>query len=118
MWGYGNFLVLGSAAAIGSGIEVAVEESVGQAHLSTFAASASVTVPSALFMFSVWLIHSRHQKRGPAQQLNLPVASVLVLLCTCAGHWAVPLAGTVAALSVVVGAVLTARRGAALTDSE
>ncbi len=114
VWGYGHYLVLGSAAAIGAGIEVAVEESVGKAHLSVFAASATVTVPGALFMFTVWLIHSRHQKRNLAQQLVLPVSSVLVLACTFAGHAAVLLAGLVGAVTVAVGATLTARQGQAL----
>ncbi|MEU4202487.1 low temperature requirement protein A [Streptomyces sp. NPDC045470] len=114
LWGYGHYLVFGSAAAIGAGIEVAVEESVGKAHLSQFAASACVTLPGALFMFTVWLIHSRHQKRGPAQQLVLPVSSVLVLACTFAGHGAVLLTGLVAASTVAVGVTLTARQGQAL----
>ncbi|MFB1044089.1 low temperature requirement protein A [Streptomyces chrestomyceticus] len=114
LWGYGHYLIFGSAAAIGAGIEVAVEESVGKAHLSQFAASACVTVPGALFMFTVWLIHSRHQKRGLAQQLVLPASSVLVLICTFAGHAAVLLAGLVASLTVAVGVTLTARQGQAL----
>ncbi|MEU7155215.1 low temperature requirement protein A [Streptomyces chrestomyceticus] len=114
LWGYGHYLIFGSAAAIGAGIEVAVEESVGKAHLSQFAASACVTVPGALFMFTVWLIHSRHQKRGLAQQLVLPASSVLVLACTFAGHAAVLLAGLVASLTVAVGVTLTARQGQAL----
>ncbi|QHC20620.1 low temperature requirement protein A [Streptomyces sp. GS7] len=116
LWGYGHYLVFGSAAAIGAGIEVAVEESVGTAHLSAFAAAACVTVPGALYMATVWLIHSRHQKRGPAQQLVLPVAAVLVLACTFAGHGAVPAAGGVAAAAVAVGVTLTARQGAALEE--
>ncbi|MEU2790132.1 low temperature requirement protein A [Streptomyces sp. NPDC007100] len=114
LWGYGHYLVFGSAAAIGAGIEVAVEQEVGEAHVSLFAASACVTVPGALFMFTVWLIHSRHQKRGVAQQLVLPVSAVLVLACTFAGHAAVLLTGLVASATVAVGATLTARQGQAL----
>ncbi|MFG2139545.1 low temperature requirement protein A [Streptomyces sp. NPDC048650] len=114
LWGYGHYLVYGSAAAVGAGIEVAVEESVGKGHLSLFAASACVTVPAALFLLSVWLIHSRHQKRGPAQQLVLPVSAVLVLACTFGGAFAVPAAGLVAAATVAVGVTLTARQGTAL----
>ncbi|TJZ52183.1 low temperature requirement protein A [Streptomyces piniterrae] len=115
-WGYGHYLVYGSAAAIGAGIEVAVEQAFGKAHLSTFAASACVTVPAALFMFTVWLIHSRHQKRGPAQQLVLPVSSVLILACTFAGEGAVLAAGLVASVTVAVGVTLTARQGTALQE--
>ncbi|MEV0368345.1 low temperature requirement protein A [Streptomyces sp. NPDC050636] len=116
LWGYGHYLVYASAAAVGAGIEVAVEQAFDKAHLSTFAASACVTVPAALFMFTVWLIHSRHQKRGLAQQLVLPVSSVLVLACTFAGHWAVLAAGLVASVTVAVGVTLTARQGTALEE--
>ncbi|MFJ9414584.1 low temperature requirement protein A [Streptomyces sp. NPDC101227] len=116
VWGYGHYLVYASAAAIGAGVEIAVEASVGKAHLSPVAASACVTVPAALFMFTVWLIHSRHQKRGLAQQLVLPVSSVLVLACTFAGGFAVLSAGVVASVTVAVGVTLTARQGAALAE--
>ncbi|MFG2224027.1 low temperature requirement protein A [Streptomyces sp. NPDC048644] len=115
-WGYGHYLVYGSAAAVGAGIEVAVEESVGKAHLSTLAASACVTVPAALFLVTVWLIHSRHQKRGIAQQLVLPLAAVLILACTFAGHLAVLAAGLVGSAAVAVGVTLTTRQGTALTE--
>ncbi|MDC7338532.1 low temperature requirement protein A [Streptomyces lydicus] len=114
LWGYGHYLVFGSAAAVGAGIEVAVAQAFDKAQLSASAAGACVTVPAALFMFTVWLIHSRHHKRGPAQHLVLPVSSVLVLACTFAGSWAVPAAGLVAAATVAAGVTLTARQGTAL----
>ncbi|MEU9122881.1 low temperature requirement protein A [Streptomyces sp. NPDC048506] len=113
LWGYGHYLVFGSAAAVGAGIEVTVEEAFGKSHLTAYEAAACVTVPGALFLFTVWLIHSRHQKRGPAQQLVLPVSSVLLLACTAAGHWAVLAAGLVASATVAVGVTLTARQGTA-----
>ncbi|MFH8634290.1 low temperature requirement protein A [Streptomyces lydicus] len=114
LWGYGHYLVFGSAAAVGAGIEVAVAQAFDKTQLSASAAGACVTVPAALFMFTVWLIHSRHHKRGPAQHLVLPVSSVLVLACTFAGSWAVPAAGLVAAATVAAGVTLTARQGTAL----
>ncbi|PNE31751.1 membrane protein [Streptomyces eurocidicus] len=102
-WGYGHYLIFASAAAIGAGIEVAVEQAVGKAHVSTTAAAAAVTVPSAVFLFVVWLLHSRHYKRGMAQQAVLPVSAALMLGCTFAGHAAVLLAGVVGAGTVGVG---------------
>ncbi|SHL03874.1 low temperature requirement protein A [Streptomyces yunnanensis] len=116
LWGYGHYLVFCSAAAIGAGIEIAVEQSSGRAHLPAYAAAACVTVPGALYMFTVWLIHSRHQKRGPAQQLVLPVSAGLILASTFAGPAAVPVAGLVAAATVAVGVTLTARQGTALEE--
>ncbi|MFH8490589.1 low temperature requirement protein A [Streptomyces longisporoflavus] len=90
LWGYGHYFVLGAAAAIGAGIEVAVEEAVGKAHISTLAASAAVTIPMALYLLTVWLLHSRYFKVGLAQQ------PVLV-------------AGLVATPAVATGVTLTAR---------
>jgi low temperature requirement protein LtrA len=112
LWGYGHYLVFASAAAIGAGLEVAVEQAVGKAHISTLAASAAVTLPAALYLLTVWGLHSRHFKAGIAQQLVLPVTALLVICCTFLGDWAVPAAGIVATLAVVTGTMLTARMAA------
>ncbi|MEU3828269.1 low temperature requirement protein A [Streptomyces sp. NPDC029080] len=109
VWGYGHYFVFTSAAAIGAGLEVAVEQAVGAAHLSTLAASAAVTLPTALYLLTVWALHSRHFKVGLAQQLVLPVTALLVICCTALGDWAVLAAGLVCSAAVVTGVVLTAR---------
>ncbi|MFD8632219.1 low temperature requirement protein A [Streptomyces sp. NPDC059533] len=107
-WGYGHLLIFASGAAIGAGIEVAVEHAVGAAHISQVAANAAVTVPSAGFLLMVWLLHSRHFKRGVAQQLTLPVSAVVVLACTWAGAYAVLYAGLACAATVAIGLALAA----------
>ncbi|RKT05163.1 low temperature requirement protein LtrA [Streptomyces sp. 3211.6] len=108
-WGYGHLVVFGSGAAIGAGIEVAVEHAVGKAHISQVAANAAVTVPASVFLLMVWLLHSRHFKRGLAQQLVLPVAAVAILACTWAGSYAVLYAGLVSAATVAAGTTLSVR---------
>ncbi|MGW0103597.1 low temperature requirement protein A, partial [Nocardia sp. NPDC003354] len=110
LWGYGHYLVFSSAAAIGAGLEVAVEQAVGEAHISTLAASAAVTVPTAVFLLTVWALHARHFKVGLAEQLVLPTAALLVLGCTFLGGQAVLVAGIVLALTVAAGVSLTAWR--------
>ncbi|MEU6062716.1 low temperature requirement protein A [Streptomyces sp. NPDC047097] len=109
IWGYGHYGILGAAAAIGAGIEVAVEQAVGVAHLSATAAAAAVTLPAALYLLLVWGLHARYFKAGTAQQLVLPCAALGILLCTLAGKWGVFAAGLVAAGAVVLGVSLTAR---------
>ncbi|MEV0094889.1 low temperature requirement protein A [Streptomyces sp. NPDC050738] len=116
LWGYGHFLVFGSAAAIGAGMEVVVEQASGKAEISVRAASAAVTVPAAVFLLTVWLLHARHFKRTTAQQLTLPVSTLAVLASTFAGDRAVLVAGLVTALTVVVGVTLS-RQGAAEAES-
>ncbi|MFD8195226.1 low temperature requirement protein A [Streptomyces wuyuanensis] len=108
-WGYGHFPIFASAAAIGAGLEVAVEQSVGKAHIPTLTASAAVTVPTAVYLLTVWFLHARHFKETMAQQLVLPIAVPAVLLCTFAGHWAVLATGLVAAATVALGVVLAGR---------
>ncbi|MEW2167925.1 low temperature requirement protein A [Streptomyces sp. NPDC007084] len=110
LWGYGHYFILGSAAAIGAGIEVAVEQATHHAHISTLAASLAVTIPAALFMLTVWLVHSRHFKQGTAEQLILPAGALLVLAASFAGRWAVPLAGLAAACAVAAGVWLTSAK--------
>ncbi|MEU9335070.1 low temperature requirement protein A [Streptomyces sp. NPDC048290] len=109
LWGYGHYLIFASAAAIGGGLEVAVEQAVHEAHISTLAGSAAVTLPTALYLLTVWALHSRHFKVGIAQQSVLPSAALLVICCTFLGHWAVLAAGVVAALTVATGEALSAR---------
>ncbi|ANW19753.1 low temperature requirement protein A [Streptomyces clavuligerus] len=110
-WGYGHVLIFGSAAAIGAGMEVAVEHAVGVAHISALAAGAAVTVPTAVFLLMVWLLHARHFKQGAAQQSTLPLATVAILLCSFADGWSVLAAGLVSALTVAVGLTLSRRGG-------
>ncbi|WP_261718621.1 low temperature requirement protein A [Streptomyces sp. FZ201] len=109
LWGYGHYVIFASAAAIGAGLEVAVEQTVGEAHISTLAASAAVTLPTALYLLTVWALHSRHFKVGTAQQLVLPTTALLIIACTFLGDWAVLAAGVVSALAVAAGTTLTAR---------
>jgi low temperature requirement protein LtrA len=110
LWGYGQYVIFGSAAAIGAGIEVATEQVTHASHISAVAAGLAVTVPTALYLMAVWLVHGRYFKQGVAEQLILPATAALVLVASLAGHWAVPLAGLAAAAGLAVGIALTARR--------
>ncbi|WP_019887120.1 low temperature requirement protein A [Streptomyces purpureus] len=109
LWGYGHYLIFTAAAAIGAGIEIAVEQTVGKAHISTLAAASAVTVPTAIYLLTVWVLHARYFKVGIAQQMVLPVSALAVLCCSFAGRWAVFAAGLVAAATVATGVTLTAR---------
>ncbi|MFI8348082.1 low temperature requirement protein A [Streptomyces sp. NPDC085596] len=111
-WGYGHYVIFGSAAAIGAGVEIVVEQITGHAHLSAVAAALAVTGPTALFMIAVCLIHAHRFKQGPAQQLVLPAGALLILSATFAGQWAVPLAALVAAATVAAGIIMANHPGA------
>jgi low temperature requirement protein LtrA len=115
LWGYGHYVIFGSAAAIGAGIEVAADQVTHQSHISALAAALAVTVPTALYSVAVWLVHIRPFKRRTWQQLVFPVSAALVLAASFAGHWAVPLAGLAAAAGLAVNIALVARSTARST---
>ncbi|MFJ9694104.1 low temperature requirement protein A [Kitasatospora sp. NPDC101183] len=112
-WGYGHYVVFGAAAAIGTGLEVAVESAVHKAGISERAAAATVTVPTAVYLLTVWFLHSRHTKTGVLAQSIAPAGAVLVLACTALGGSAVLAAGLVCALMVTAGLVVHSREAAA-----
>lgn len=109
LWGYGHYLIFASAAAIGAGIEVAVEQADGHAHISSLSAAGAVTVPTAVFVFVTWLLHARRYKSSPWQQVVLPMTAAAILACTFAGGWAVLCAGGVAAASVATSLAIRYR---------
>ncbi|MBL4694717.1 low temperature requirement protein A [Candidatus Gracilibacteria bacterium] len=64
LWGYGHLFIYGSAAAIGSGIAVAVDFATNNTSISPLTANLAITIPVSIFVLSVWLIHiiSAHHK--------------------------------------------------------
>ncbi len=109
LWGYGHYAVFTSAAAIGAGLEIAVEQAVGTAHVAVRSASAAVILPTAVYLLAVWVLHARHYKRGLAQQLTMPVSALAVAACVLTGTRAVLWAGLVCAATVAVGTTLETR---------
>jgi hypothetical protein len=91
----------------------------GSAPASSSASAApQVTLPTALYLISVWALHARHHKVGTAQQTVLPLAALAVVICTFLGHWAVLAAGVVTAVTVAVGVAPTARGHGTNADPE
>ena len=109
LWGYGHYLIFGSAAAIGAGLEVATEQVTGASHISALAAALAVTVPTALFSMTVWLVHIRPFKHDVGQQLVFPAVTVLILAASFGGRWAVPLTGLACAAGLAVTIALATR---------
>ena len=58
VWGYGHLVVFASAAAVGAGIEVAVDHAVHPDEVSATLAAGAVAVPVVLYMLSVRVLHT------------------------------------------------------------
>ncbi|WP_049575945.1 low temperature requirement protein A [Streptomyces sp. SBT349] len=108
IWGYGHYLAFGSAAAVGAGLAVNVDRVTHHSHLSDTGAAASLTIPVAIFVLTLWLLHVRPHHMGHWHTGLFPAAALLVLATTFTAA-PVLLTGTVMTALVVSG-FLTARR--------
>jgi low temperature requirement protein LtrA len=107
VWGYGHYLVFGSAAAVGAGVALQVDQALHQGQVSERAAAASVTIPVAVYLLSVWWLHLRAHHADRTHYLIFPGTTVLVLLATFGPQ---PLLVTGLALTVLlVASYATAR---------
>ncbi|MBM7439726.1 low temperature requirement protein A [Streptomyces sp. HB132] len=82
LWGYGHYVVFASAAAVGAGLALGVAHTTGHGHLSDRAAAAAFTVPVAVFITLVWLLHHRAEELRSRNDLIHPVAVLAVLAMT------------------------------------
>jgi low temperature requirement protein LtrA len=85
IWGYGHFVVLGSAAAVGASIAVAADFTTDHAHISALAAGMAVAVPVACYLGSLWLLHVVSGERDASLWLA-PITAALVMLASQAPH--------------------------------
>ncbi|MEM6445461.1 MAG: low temperature requirement protein A [Cyanobacteria bacterium J06642_2] len=81
VWGYGHFLVFGSGAAVGAGLDVLVEaiaHSHGESeHLGT--AAFSVSIPIAIYIIGLWIVRDRYMLKNLSRWL-LPCFAILIAL--------------------------------------
>lgn len=108
LWGYGHYLVFASAAAVGAGLALNVAHATGHGHLSDRAAAAAYTVPVAVFVTLVWLLHHRTAVGRDAADLVHPLAVAAILAVTFAPS-PVLVTGIAAALLIATTLTLSAR---------
>jgi low temperature requirement protein LtrA len=107
-WGYGHFAVFASAAAVGAGIAVNVDAATGVGLLDQRAAAATVTVPAAIYISTVWWLHLRPHEDAASRGALVAVGVLLLLLATFAPQ-PVLVAGLVACALVAAAVVLDLR---------
>ncbi|MFF5716121.1 low temperature requirement protein A [Streptomyces buecherae] len=113
LWGYGHYLVFASAAAAGAGLAVNVAHATDHGHLTDRTAAAAYTIPVAVFITLVWLLHHRAAElRNPADVIH-PVAVLAILASTFAPTPAPVLVTGVLAALLIAATLLLSARGAA-----
>jgi low temperature requirement protein LtrA len=76
-WGYGHFVVFASAAAVGAGLAVSVDQATAHAAISARAAGWAVAIPVALYVSSLWILHRR--PGSLAYNSMVPISLVLLM---------------------------------------
>ncbi|MFD9292785.1 low temperature requirement protein A [Streptomyces sp. NPDC060030] len=104
LWGYGHYIVFASAAAVGAGLAVNLAHATGHGSLTDHQAAASYTVPIALFIVLVRLLHRRASLRPP-RDTALHLAAVLAVLAST--FTAIPVLGTGVIAALMVGTTFT-----------
>ncbi|MET9425245.1 low temperature requirement protein A [Streptomyces sp. NPDC006540] len=112
LWGYGHYAVFASAAAVGAGLALNVAHATGHGHLTDRAAALAYTVPVAVFLTMVWLLHHRAAELRSRTDLVHPVA-VLAVLASVFTPAPVLVTGILTAALVAATLVLTRRAGKA-----
>jgi low temperature requirement protein LtrA len=80
LWGYGHYAVFASAAAAGIGIAVAVDQATDHTTLTRLESGLVLTVPVAIYLLTVWILHRSYKPPGPLRTWASPLAAALVLV--------------------------------------
>jgi low temperature requirement protein LtrA len=96
-WGYSHYGLFAALAALGAGLEVAVEQTGHDLHLSPTGASYAVAVPAACFVALLWCIH-RAVAEPSTIHLGTALAGIAALLVL---PLATPAIGPVADLALM-----------------
>ena len=103
VWGYGHYLVFAALAAVGAGLQVAVDRTHEEVAISGTVAALAVAVPVAVYLLTLWAV----SLTGQPLRLLWPIAaaagaSVVVALLT-GGNVPLAVALMGAAVAAVVG---------------
>lgn len=107
-WGYGHYFVFASLAALGAGLEVAVQVGgAADAHVAETAVEYAIAVPVAVFLLMLYVLHAPLVPEVVIRPLKTGLAVVLVLLLPLASPL-VGLVGVVIGIALVVSALVAA----------
>jgi low temperature requirement protein LtrA len=81
LWGYGHYGLFASLAALGSGLEIAVEQTAHPLAISPVVTGYAVAAPAGLFVLLLWIVH-RPIVASPVLRPAVTLSSVAAILAT------------------------------------
>jgi low temperature requirement protein LtrA len=100
LWGYGHYGIFAALAALGAGLEVAVEQTGHRVEASPLTVTYAVAIPAALFLTLLWAVH--------APLVAEPVIRPVLLLGCVALILLLPLTVTWIGVSAAIAAIAAA----------
>jgi low temperature requirement protein LtrA len=115
VWGYGHYGIFAALAAIGAGLEVAVEHTGGHLDVSVITVGYAVAIPVSVFLVLLWGVHAPIVRRPVIPPVLILGAATAIVLLPLAAEL-VGLAGVIATIAgmcsaLVVTTILTRRDG-------
>jgi low temperature requirement protein LtrA len=106
LWGYGHYFVFTTAAAVGAGLAVAVDQATHHSKLTDTEAGFAITVPVSVFLLAVWALHYATKTPGPMRTYAVPIGVALIL---ASGFTSQPVLATGIVLAALIAAAVIAR---------
>jgi low temperature requirement protein LtrA len=105
LWGYGSYGVFAALAAVGAGLEVAVEQTGHHVAASPVAVAYAIAIPVAAFLILSWALHAPIASRSACRPAPVLAGSLVILLLALAAQ-RIALAAVVAAISITCASIV------------
>ncbi|MFI7708041.1 low temperature requirement protein A [Nonomuraea sp. NPDC049480] len=99
LWGYGHYGIFAALAALGAGLEVAVEQSGHGSIAGPFTVGYAVAIPVGVFLMLLWMVHALVVAESVIHPVLLSLCAVVVGVLPLAVPW-IGVHGVVAAIAV------------------
>jgi low temperature requirement protein LtrA len=105
LWGYGHYGIFAALAAVGAGLEVAVEHTGHHVAASPVAVGYAIAIPVAAFLVLLWALHAPLLDQRVCRPTAMLGGSLVTLLLPLAAH-TIALTVVVAAISVTSASIV------------
>lgn len=85
-WAYGHLIIFASTAAVGAGLAVVIDQVTHHAEISAVGAGMAVALPTAIYVFSLWVLQEHSRADKVVDTILHPITAVLILLTPFTGQ--------------------------------